>query len=348
MKNALINKLKRYFYLVFYLLLFISITLINPLSGREIVNIEWKAVLYIVLFFLIENGLEKEKIVLPLFRLLNSVKSLPLLLVLLTLSSALLSFFLFDFITVMILVPFTIELLKVSNKESYITSVVAFMTVAAIVTNAFSPFGEANIFLYSTSQFNYSSSLIPQLIFLALLLIEATLVIVPTKRMELYLHIENEDYWERERKGLRIFYLALFVLLLFLPRFNTIDIFLVVMVSILLFDKGLFKKVDYSILLGLITVVLIGQNLKTMEIANNKLNTLLSSIALTRLGSFSILGGEKTVLFETLPSIFLSFSFSPLISYRLLKKNGEERGYLKKYSLLSLPFVVASIILFLS
>ena len=161
-----------------------------------------------------------------------------------------------------------------------------------------------------------------------------------SKGEEIYLHIENEDYWENEKKGLRIFYIAFFLVLVFLRHFNTIDIFIVVALSLLIFDRSIFKKADYSILLTLLFVMLSSSILK---LANFNLNEVIS-IILTRLGALTLFGEDKIALNKTLISSFVSISLPLNFSLREFKEKKREFSLI--YLLLSLPFILLTIILF--
>lgn len=338
------NKLKQYWYLVFFALTTVILFIIHPLSGSELVSLNWQSIITIVILFFLEEGIRKEKLILPLFKVANSVRSLPFLFFLLLLSSFVFSLFIFDFYTVLIFIPFTLKLLKESKKESYAPQLCALITLSSITSNAISPLGEANIYLFSSQDFSLSSFLSSTLPFtiiaIVIFSIEALLALRKSKGEEIYLHIKNEDYWENEKKGLRIFYIAFFLVLVFLRHFNTIDIFIVVALSLLIFDRSIFKKADYSILLTLLFVMLSSSILK---LANFNLNEVIS-IVLTRLGALTLFGEDKIALNKTLISSFVSISLPLIFAIRELKE--KKREFCISYLLLSLPFILLSLILF--
>ncbi len=335
-------EIRKYWLPALYLLLALTVLCIHPLTGDEIVSFPWKTAAYIFMLLLLEEGLKREKIALPLFRLLNSVRSTPFMFFLLLLSTFVLSLFFFPFIVTAVMVPFAIKLLEASEKKKYTAVTTALITLLSVITTLFTPFSEANLYLFlesGVSYYEYMKELLPPFfISLAVFTIEAFVVLRKTKGDEIYLHIENEDYWEKERRGMRILYSAFFLVVLFGRRFNTIDLLLVVALAFLFLDRKIYREIDWSAMVTLLLFMLSGYTLGKTSLSGNKVFTVLTSIVFTRLGGLTS-GGFTPA---TLPSVVISFPL-PLL-YAIRETKDEKKETVKNYALLTLPHAVIFIL----
>ncbi len=338
-------KIKEYWFLPVYFAFAVSALIIHPLTGEEIVDFPWRTVCYLFMLLLVEEGIRKENIVLPVFRLLNSVRSTPFMFFLLLLSAFLLSLFLFPFMVVLIMVPFTIRLLGESRKEKYTVSAAAMITLISVTSSLFTPFSPANLYLFLDTDVSYTtympSLLIPYGISFAICVIEAFVLYRGTKGDEIYLHIENEEYWDRERRGMRILYIAFFLVILFGRRFNTIDLLLVVALAFLILDRGIYKKINWALFLTLASIVLSGYVLSKTGVTENRIIALVTSVLLTRLGSYAAGIGTEAAL----PSVILSLSFSFIYALREMKE--QRKAFIKEYILLAFPHLIVFFIFFM-
>lgn len=317
-------------------LLFIALISLffSPLSSTRFLSFSFKSLSYIFLFILIEEGIKKENLLLPLFRLLNSIRTTGFLTFVLVLSTFVLSFFIYPIILLSLIIPFVVRLIRVSNKEKYKNRILSLILLSSLTSSLISPFSNmANYIEYtenSTSIFH--TLLIPFLLSFLILIVETVLVINKMKGDEIYLHIEDEEYWDNERRGIRIFYLAFFVVLFFATRFNAIDLFLVVLVSLLLFDRKLFKSLSYNLIFSTLFLFIIRDSIINTALMSNSPRFVMSLLAL-------IMGRILTISFS--PEIGLGALF--LLSYPLcyitsnLEKE-ERKGFFKTYYSLSLPF----------
>ncbi len=335
-------EIRKYWFTALYLILAVVSLCIHPLTGDEIVSFPWRTAAYIFMLLLIEEGLKREKIALPVFRVLNSVRSTPFMFFLLLLSTFVLSLFFFPFIVVAVMVPFTIRLLEESEKKKYTAVTTALITLLSVITTLFTPFSEANLYLFLESGVSYSSymkELLPPFsASLGVFAVEAFIVFRKTKGDEIYLHIENEDYWDRERRGMRILYLAFFLVVLFGRRFNTIDLLLVTALALLFLDRRIYREMNWGVAATLILFMISGYTLGKTALRENRVLTALVSIVFTRLGGLAE-GGSTTA---TLPSVVISFSL-PLL-YAIRETKDEKKEMVKKYALLALPHAVLFIL----
>lgn len=338
-------KIKEYWFLPLYFVIAVMTLIIHPLTGEEIVAFPWKTVCYLFMLLLVEEGLRKENIALPAFRVLNSVRSTPFMFFILFLSTFLLSLFLFPFMVVLMMVPFTVRLLKESRKEKYTVPAVALITLLSELTTLFTPFSPANLYLFLDTGVSYAtympSLLIPYGVSLALFTMEAFIIFRGTKGDEIYLHIEDEDYWDREKRGMRILYLAFFLVILWGRRFNTIDLLLVVAAAFLVLDRGIYRRMNWPIFLTLSLMVLSGYVLSKTNVASNSILSLLASVLLTRLGS----SAASATVADTLPSTILSLSFAFIYTLREMKE--QRKAFTREYILLCIPHLVVFFIFFI-
>lgn len=338
-------EIRKYWFVILYLLLALGALCIHPLSGDEIVSFPWKTASYLFMLILLEEGLKREKIALPFFRVLNSVRSTPFMFFLLLSSTFLLSLFFFPFIVVSIMVPFTVKLLEESRKEKYTSVSVALITLLSVITTLFTPFSEADLYLFLESGVSYSSYmkelLPPFFASLAVFTAEAFIVLRKTRGDEIYLHIENEDYWEKERRGMRILYASFFLVVLFGRRFNTVDLLIVVAAAFLILDRKIYREIDWGVLAALLLFMLSGYTLGKTSPGENRMLGGLISVVFTRLGGLAAGSGVTA----TLPSLIISFSI-PLL-YAVRETEREKKETVKKYALLSLPHALVYVLFFL-
>ena len=338
------KKIKEYWFIPLYLAIALALYIMRPLTGDEIVAFPWATVSYIFMLLIVEEGIRKENIALPIFRLLNSIRSTSFLFFVLLSSTFILSLLMFDFMVVLIMVPFTIKLLRESNKEKYTALSTALITLLGTITSLFTPFSTGNLYLFlnrETPYSSYMSSLLPAFfISFAVFVIEAFITLRKTKGDEIYLHIEDEDYWEKERKGIRVLYVAFFLVLLFGRRFNTIDLLLVVALAFIILDRKVYRKVNYPVFITYFLITLSSYILGKI-IEPSKGAELVTSVLFTRLGSEIAFGTITT----SLPSTVLSFSFAFIYAIREMKEKKKE--FVKDYALLALPLLAVYIIFFL-
>ena len=170
-------------------------------------------------------------------------------------------FFLAPFITndvsLVTVVPLTIIIFKGINKEKYLLPIVILENIAAITGAFLTPFGNAqNLFIYTNTEVSSMSFILHMLpmwiVGLVGLFLAVNFVFRKNPKEPIYTNdrIEHEAP-DPQSRGLRVFYLALLVLLLVeivTRMFNFVDIVMIVLVALLIFDRKVFGKVDYYLL----------------------------------------------------------------------------------------------------
>jgi hypothetical protein len=333
---------KENWYTLLYLLTAAAAIVIRPLTGEEIVSYPWDTLCFIFMFMITAEGIRKEKLALPVFRVLNSVRSTPFLIFLILLSTFVFTLFLPGYAVVLIMLPFVIKLLKESNREKYTTKTAAMIVLLSEITGLVTPcsFGNIPLFYNRDTSFSvYASTLlIPFACVLVVFVLEAFILFRKTKNDEIYLHIEKEDYWDNERKGKRILYPAFLIVLLFGRRFNTIDLLLVVALAYVILDREVYRTFNWGFF---ITVALIITSAYTIGriIPEETLSETLISILFTRAGGAVARGNSITAVRHSLPSAVLTFSLPFICALRELEGK-EKKAFVKEYILLTLPVLI--------
>lgn len=229
---------------------------ITPPDAKRFLELDWRTLFTLFMLLLVLQGFKKENMFLPFFRLtekFNSVMGLSYFLVATV-------FFLAPFITndvsLVTFVPLTIMIFRHIGKEKHTLKIVILENIAAITGAFLTPFGNPqNLYIYANSAVSPSSFIIHMvpmwLTGLVGLSVAIRLVFRKNPGEKIYEHKEIEDNRDPSRRGLRLFYLALLVLLLveIITRvFNFVDIVIIVLVTLLLFDRTVFIKIDYFLL----------------------------------------------------------------------------------------------------
>lgn len=236
---------------------FISL-FITPPTVELIHKIDWKTLATLFMLLSVLEGFKKENIFSPLLQKTSKLGSMKGLTYFFVYSVFLSSMFVTNDVSLIIFVPLTIILFRAGNKEKYILPVLTFENIAAIRGSLLTPFGSPqNLFLFSQSGISapkFMLMMCPLWIFSAFLLFGFILFLFRKDEKEI-ITIEEKDVckaWEKERKGKRILYITLFVIIIativsrtrFWPYVT-----LVVALSLLIFDRQILKQTDYILLL---------------------------------------------------------------------------------------------------
>lgn len=231
---------------------------ITPPSIELIHKIDWKTLAILFMLLSVLEGFKKENIFSPLLQKTSKLGSMKGLTCFFVYSVFLSSMFVTNDVSLIIFVPLTIILFKAGNKEKYILPVLTFENIAAIRGSLLTPFGSPqNLFLFSQSGISAPSFMLlmlPLWIFSAGLLFCFILFLYRKDEKEL-IEIEEKDVcspWNPERKGKRILYLTLFVIVIativtrtkFWPYVTGI-----VALSLIIFDRKILRQTDYVLLL---------------------------------------------------------------------------------------------------
>ena len=245
--------------IVFVVSLFAALfsLLVSPPTPERFLSLDWRTLFTLYMLLLVLEGFKKEKMFYPFFKLTDrfkTIKGLSLFLVAVV-------FFLAPFITndvsLVTFVPLTILIFKGIRKEKHLIEIVILENIAAISGAFLTPFGNPqNLFIYTNTAVSPTSFILHMVpmwsVGLIGLYFAVSFVFRKDPKEPIYLD-ESIDHESPapDKRGLRIFYLALLFLLLveIITRiFNFIDIVMIVLAALLIFDRKVFKKVDYYLL----------------------------------------------------------------------------------------------------
>ena len=245
--------------IVFVVSLFAALfsLLVSPPTPERFLSLDWRTLFTLYMLLLVLEGFKKEKMFYPFFKLTDrfkTIKGLSLFLVAVV-------FFLAPFITndvsLVTFVPLTILIFKGIGKEKHLLEIVILENIAAISGAFLTPFGNPqNLFIYTNTAVSPTSFILHMVpmwsVGLIGLYFAVSFIFRKDPKEPIYLdeRIDHESP-DPDKRGLRIFYLALLFLLLveIITRiFNFIDIVMIVLAALLIFDRKVFKKVDYYLL----------------------------------------------------------------------------------------------------
>lgn len=245
--------------IVFVVSLFAALLslLVSPPTPERFLSLDWRTLFTLYMLLLVLEGFKKEKMFYPFFKLTDrfkTIKGLSLFLVAVV-------FFLAPFITndvsLVTFVPLTILIFKGIRKEKHLLEIVILENIAAISGAFLTPFGNPqNLFIYTNTAVSPTSFILHMVpmwsVGLIGLYFAVSFVFRKDPKEPIYLdeRIDHESP-DPAKRGLRIFYLVLLFLLLIeiITRiFNFIDIVMIVLAALLIFDRKVFKKVDYYLL----------------------------------------------------------------------------------------------------
>ena len=231
---------------------------ITPPSLALLYKIDWRTLATLFMLLSVLEGFKKEQIFNPLLKRTARIKSMRRLSCFFVYSVFLSSMFVTNDVSLIIFVPLTIFLFKAGGKERYILPVLTFENIAAIRGSLLTPFGSPqNLFLFSQSGISAQSfmlMMLPLWIFSAGLLYLFILFLFRKDERESIDAYGSQEFegWDPARRGKRILYLSLFVIVLASIVTRTKFwhfVALFVALSLLVFDRKILLQTDYVLLL---------------------------------------------------------------------------------------------------
>lgn len=256
--SKIINIFKKELMLTVAIIAAIISLFITPPSTKLLEDIDWKTLATLFMLLSVLEGFKKENLFSPLLQKTIRLKSMKGLTCFFVYSVFFSSMFVTNDVSLIIFVPLTIILFRAGGKEKYILPVLTFENIAAIRGSLLTPFGSPqNLFLYSQSGIStpeFFLTMLPLWIFSFVLLYLFILFLYRKDEQEL-ITIEKQEVcqeWEKERKGKRILYVTLFLVvvasIISRTRFWPF-VTLAVALSLLIFDQKILLQTDYVLLL---------------------------------------------------------------------------------------------------
>ena len=231
--------------------------LITPPSAALLRAIDWKTLATLFMLLSVLDGFKHENLFLPLIRLSGRIRTQLGLSFFLVFGVFFSSMFVTNDVSLIIFVPLTILLLRGQGKEHYILPLLAMENIAAVRGSLLTPFGSPqNLFLFSNSGLSsgaFMKMMLP--IWLgSIVLICIFLCVIHRKGLkEPAGGTETQmEPWDPARRGRRLLYLGLFLLVILCIVTRTAYwpwVTLLVTVLLLIFDRQVFRRVDFVLLL---------------------------------------------------------------------------------------------------
>ena len=214
-------------------------------------------------------------------RLLYACSGTRMLRVVLVLLPFVTSMFITNDVALITFVPFAVSVLTLVGRQQELIPVIVLQTIAANLGSMATPVGNPqSLFLYhhyALSIGEYFSILLP---FVLISLIGVLLVTMVKKNVPI--HVDFEWQVKLQQPKMLILYAVLFVLCM-LSVLHVLDyrvVLLVVVMAMMIFDRFLFKHVDYALLLTFVCFFIFSGNLGAIPAVREVLAGLLEKNAL--------------------------------------------------------------------
>ena len=221
-----------------------------------------------------------DSIAIGLLKKCNTYTSISLALVFITFIS---SMIVTNDVALITFVPLSIVIARKANIN--VLKIVIFQTLAANLGSSFTPMGNPqNLFIYSfynLSPMDFFKITLPIVVLAILFLV---FLVLKDKKMNLSLDLETVKI---DNKRDVYLFSGLFLIIL-LSVFHIIDYkltFFITIVMVLLLNKKLFAKVDYSLLITFVGFFIFVGNISTMDVVKNFMEGILGSPESTFLSS---------------------------------------------------------------
>ncbi|MBO5239647.1 MAG: citrate transporter [Lachnospiraceae bacterium] len=264
-------------------------------------------------------------------------------------------------------VPFTVLILQLANKMDRLITIVVLETIASNLGSMLTPLGNPqNLYLYTVSGMSLGSfilTLLPYSAVAFLLLVICTLFI---RKESISIQMADEHASAKEQtkgilptKGLLILYSILFVLclLVVLHVLPFPVVLILVSIAALIFDRAVFRQVDYFLLLTFLCFFIFIGNMKNIPAVHEFLSRvitdheflsgLLASQVISNVPATLLLSGFT----DKWPALLIGVnigglgtliaSLASLISYKLYVKTADSKTsrYLLTFTLYSIVFL---------
>lgn len=272
-KNKIIEFLKKDAMLVAAVLAAVISLFITPPSTELLSSIDWKTLATLFMLLSVLDGFKNENLFRPVIKFAGRIGSQVGISFFLIFSVFFSSMFVTNDVSLIIFVPLTIILFRAGNKEHYIIPVIVMENIAAVRGSLLTPFGSPqNLFLYSKSGLSAGSfilMMLPLWIGSMILLSIFILVLYRKDRGEIIdISSFKTEKWEKSGRRKRILYFSLFAVIIatIVTRTNLWPyVTLFVAVMLLIFDRRVFIRVDYALLLTFLCFFIFSSSISSNE-----------------------------------------------------------------------------------
>lgn len=282
--------------------------------------------------------------------------------------------FLTNDVALIIIVPFTIQILEEIGREDLLIRIIVLETIAANIGGMGTPIGNPqNLYLYQYYDMHLTGFFRQVLPYTGTALILLLLLILGGKRQETQGSVKNRSVGHtgkekaREKVAKTVIYLLLFCLciLTVLGKIAYTVTFLTVALTMLFLDRELLKNINYGLLLKFIGLFLLVGNIAAIPLIREKLQYLvvgrefLTGILLSQvisnvpaavmLSRFTTNGELLLVAVDVggLGTLIASMASMISFDYYLKKEGSSKRKYLLQFTVYNLLFLLAMIVVYL-
>lgn len=209
---------------------------------------------------------------------MNSIRGVVLILIGLCFVS---SMFITNDVALLTFVPFSIVTLTISGRDDLYINVIVLETVAANLGSMLTPLGNPqNLYLYSLSGMNLSEFvklMLPYSVAAAVLLLVFIFILIKSSPVALTEHSEIENSSKRKMM-IALYVLMFFISILVVAHTVSYQIGLMtVVLAVLLFDRKILFKPDYSLLFTFVFLFIFIGNIKRIPALSDVLGRLVKS-----------------------------------------------------------------------
>lgn len=315
-----------------------------------------------------------DKLAAVLLKRANNIRSLFLVLVLLCFFGSML---ITNDVALITFVPLTIIILKkqtVEMQNKWLIPLISLETIGANLGSMLTPIGNPqNLYLYTKANDSFISFIGTMLPYSMASCIAIIVWIIVITRKNEEVHIENDKEGNKNNgligvgnTRLFIIYLVLFVisLLVVLRVINYIAVLLITVISTIIFDRKILKKVDYSLLLTFAAFFIFVGNIERIEVFNSFfervvvgrevgtgiiLSQIISNVPATLLLSGFTTNYKALLIGVNIGGLgTLIASMASLISYKFLTKEEEKlKGkYFAYFTLANVIFLAVLVVFY--
>lgn len=311
-KSIFLEFMKKEIVLIIAIILAIGTSFI---SLPKLEYIDFKVIILLFNLMVVVAGFKEMKVLdniaTSLLKRCTSFREITFVLVFLTFFSAMV---VTNDVALITFVPLTLIIGKKANIKPL--KLVVLQTLAANLGSALTPMGNPqNLFIYSYFNVNIIEFFKITFPLVLLSIIFLTIIIINGKKEELYFRVEDIKI---KNKKIVIIYSVLFFITL-LSVFHLIDYritFIITIITIVIFNRNLFKNVDYSLLITFVAFFIFIGNISSMSIIKNFMVNILSSENSTFM--FSIVSSQ---FISNVPATMLISPFTPYYKELLLGVN---------------------------
>lgn len=343
---------------------------VTPPSSALLSSIDWKTLAILFMLLSVLDGFKKENLFLPVIRLASRFGSIRGLSVFFVFSVFFSSMFVTNDVSLIIFVPLTILMFRAGGKEKYTVPVLVLENIAAVRGSLLTPFGSPqNLFLFGKSGMSALSFML-----MMLPLWVASGVLLYIFILFLFRHDPKErivatdagmSEWTDEGRVLRSVYLVLFIIIIATVVSRTVYwpyVTLFVTVALLIFDRKVFTRVDYVLLLTFLCFFVFSSSVTANEKVSQFLNNLVSgheysvSIILSQFISnvpasivlWPFTDNLKALLYglDSAGLVSIIGSLASVINLRLYSReySGKTGYFMKEFEIISLAFFAVIVI----